>query len=84
MKTDGHVCVRARVRACARVFELTYSDNVGHPAGVLDPHETRHQRGPVFPERGPGRQPRVPHGRKVADPLFCLKFQRLLRFAHQH
>lgn len=82
VKTDGHVCARARTHG--RVFELTYSDNVGHPAGVLDPNETRHQRGPVFPNRSPGRQPSISHGRKVAGSTFCFKFQRLLRFAHQN
>lgn len=64
---------RPCVRACARVFELTYSDNVGHPARVLDPNETRHQRGPVFPNRSPGRQPSISHGRKVAGSTFLFK-----------
>lgn len=59
------------VSVCARLcFKLTYSDNVGHPAGVLNPKETRNQRCPVFPNRGPGRQPSISHGCKVAGSTF--------------
>lgn len=54
-----------------------------HPARVLNPHETRDQRRPVFPKHTPRTQPSVSHGRKVAGstfflfhPLFSSKFQR--------
>lgn len=60
----------ACVRAC---FALTYSDNVGHPAGALNPKETRNQRGPVFPNRSPARQPSISHGCKVAGSTFSFK-----------
>lgn len=57
----------------ARVFALTYSDNVGHPAAALNPKETRNQRGPVFPNRSPARQPSISHGCKVAGSTFSFK-----------
>lgn len=63
--------------------KLTYSNDVRHPARVLNPHETRDQRRPVFPKHTPRTQPSVSHGRKVAGstfflfhPLFSSKFQR--------
>lgn len=89
------MCACVYVRACVmcstpvkrqqykKKKQLTYSNDVRHPARVLNPHETRDQRRPVFPKHTPRTQPSVSHGRKVAGstfflfhPLFSSKFQR--------
>lgn len=58
-------------RACLCISEqLTYSNNMRHPARTLNPNETYNHWCPVFPNRTPGRQPSISHGCKVVGSTF--------------